>query len=98
MDERCFPNTRWTNHEHHRTRSAGQNRFSRSANGFENGIERFQQSRMRNEAMLLKILLAHLWWLQQQRPVKELRFLYLLFFLIWGSFRLFLIHVRILLN
>src|SRR6266699_1098000 len=98
MDERCFPNTGWTNHEHYRTRSAGQNLFSWSTNGFENGFERFQKSWMLNEATLLKILLAHLWWLQQQRSVKELRFLTLDFFLILGSFRLFLVHVRILLN
>src|SRR6266567_5788648 len=84
MDERRFPDTSRTNHEHHRARSAGQDLFSRSTNGFENGFERFQESWMLNEATLLKILLAHLWWLQQQRSVKELRFLRLLFFLIRG--------------
>src|SRR5205814_10284073 len=51
---------------------------------------------MRNYAALLKIFLAYLWWLQQQGSVKKFRLLHL--FLIQGSFYLFLVHERILLN
>src|SRR6266704_265236 len=98
MDECGLADTSWADHEHDGAWSAGQHPFSRRTYGVENGVERFQESWMLNEATLLKILLAYLWWLQQQRSVKELRFLTLEFFLIRGSFRLFLVHVRILLN
>src|SRR5579864_2365972 len=94
MDECRFSHTGWTNHKYHRTRPTSQNLFSWSTNG----IERFQQSRMFNETTLFKILLAHFSWLRQQGSVKELRFLSLWFFPTWGSFWLFLVHVRILLN
>src|SRR6266446_1542002 len=98
MDECGLANTSWPDHEHHGTRSASQHLFPWRTNGVENGVEGFQESWMLNEAPLLKILLAYFWWLQQQGSVKKLRLLHLMFFLIWGSARLFLVHGRILLN
>src|SRR5712691_13247075 len=98
MDECGLADTSWADHEHDGAWSAGQHLFPRRTYGVENGVERFQESWMRNYATLLKILLAYCWRLQQQGSVKNLRLLRLLFFLIWGSVRLFLVHGRILLN
>src|SRR5712691_5691913 len=98
LHECGLADTSWADHEHDGAWSAGQHLFPRRTYGVENGVERFQEAWMRNYATQLKILLAYCWRLQQQGSVKKLRLLRLLFFLIWGSVRLFLVHGRILLN
>src|SRR5260370_28295499 len=98
MDECGLANTSWTNHEHHRAWPTGQDLFSGSTNRFENGIKRFYESRMFNEAMLLKVLLSHFWGLQEECSIKKWRLLNSQHLLMLCQHLRLLVHEGILLN